>query len=47
MRKFITKYSGVLTAIALMVASHSANVTCHYYFNQPEQPDAVKNLRKF
>ena len=47
MRKFITKYSGVLTAFALLVASHSANVTCYFHFNQPSQPDAVKKLRKF
>lgn len=47
MKKFIFKYSGILTAFALIIASHSANAACFYHFNQPEQPDAVKKLRKF
>ncbi|MFI3176286.1 MAG: cyclic lactone autoinducer peptide [Eubacteriales bacterium] len=47
MRKIIEKYSGVIIALAVVVSTYSANVACSFFYHQPEQPDSVKQLRKF
>lgn len=36
-----------LLPLAQMTSLLSANTTCYLMFHQPEQPEAVKKLRKF
>lgn len=47
MKEFIKKYSGLLTALALVVTTLTVNSTCIFTMHQDEVPDVAKNLRKF
>lgn len=45
MKKFRTlalKWSGVVAALALMVATYSAGITCTFTAYQPKMPDQLK-----
>ena len=44
---FCQKGVGIITAIALVVTTFSANSTCMYMMHQPELPKSAKKLRKF
>ena len=49
MKKFknmMFKYSGVLCAVALFVAMHTANITCIGKFYQPEEPAGLAKFKK-
>ncbi|MGN1481723.1 cyclic lactone autoinducer peptide [Porcipelethomonas sp.] len=45
--KFVAKFGGLFAALAVVIASVSANTTCMWISHQPELPDDVKKLRKF
>ncbi len=47
LKKFAMKYSGVMAALALFVATTLANSTCIFYAYQDEMPETAKKLRKF
>ncbi|MFV0499068.1 MAG: cyclic lactone autoinducer peptide [Bacilli bacterium] len=47
MKKFIYKYSHVISSFALVMTTLIANRTCTYVFHQPELPESAKKLRKF
>ena len=44
---FCGKGAGVITALALVVTTISANSACAYMMHQPELPASAKKLRKF
>lgn len=41
------KFTNLIAAMALMVATVSANSACMLWFYQEEESDEVKKLRKF
>lgn len=47
MKKFISKYSAFIAALALVVTTLTANSTCVYCLHQEKMPEASKKLRKF
>ncbi|MEE0023277.1 cyclic lactone autoinducer peptide [Ruminococcus sp.] len=47
MKKFIKKYSGLLSALALVLTTFTVNSTCIYTMHQDEVPEVAKKLRKF
>lgn len=46
MKKFIAKFGTMVAALALMVATVTANSTCVYHLYQDEMPEKVKSLSK-
>lgn len=42
LRTMALKWSGVIAALALIVASHSAGITCTFTAYQPKMPDQLK-----
>lgn len=46
-QKFCMKFGGTFAALAVVVATVTANSTCIWCTHQPELPDDVKKLRKF
>jgi len=46
-KKFIKKYSGLLSALALVLTTFTVNSTCIYTMHQDEVPEVAKKLRKF
>ncbi len=47
MKKAILKFGQCFAALALVFATVTANSACMIIAYQPEEPDAVKKLRKF
>lgn len=47
MKKLYSKCGHVLAAVAVLVASNTANVTCTGYYYQEEIPEKIKKMRKF
>lgn len=47
MKKFIFKFSGMIAALALMITTANANVTCAFVMHQPKLPEGAEKLRKF
>ncbi len=47
LRKFVTKFGGMFAALAVVIATTSANSACLWIGHQPKLPDDVKKLRKF
>lgn len=47
MKKAILKFGQCFAALALVFATATANSACMIIAYQPEEPDAVKKLRKF
>lgn len=47
MKKAILKFGQCFAALAFFFATLTANSTCMIIAYQPEEPDAVKKLRKF
>ena len=45
--KLVTKFGGLFAALAVIIASVSANSACMWISHQPELPEDVKKLRKF
>lgn len=45
--KLVMKFGGVFAALAVGVATMSANTACLWFAHQPELPEDVKKLRKF
>ena len=43
---FITRFVGTMAALALVVATMTANSTCAWLAYQPEEPEEVKMLKK-
>ena len=43
---FITRFGGTMAALALVVATMTANSTCAWLAYQPEEPEEVKMLKK-
>ena len=43
---FITRFGGTMAALALVVATMTANSTCLWLSHQPEEPEEVKMLKK-
>lgn len=43
---FFSKFGGTIAALAIVVSTMTANTTCLWITNQPEEPDAVKALKK-
>ena len=43
---FITRFGGTMAALALVVATMTANSTCLWLSHQPEEPEDVKMLKK-
>lgn len=41
------KLGNFLAIFSLVIATVSANVSCYWWFNQPEFPENAKKLRKF
>lgn len=46
-QNFCMKFGGTVAALALIVATMTANSTCIWCTHQPELTDEVKKLRKF
>jgi cyclic lactone autoinducer peptide len=47
MNKLITKFSGLIATMALMVTVMNVNSACFLLYNQPEIPEDAKSLRRF
>lgn len=47
LNNFIMKFGGVFAALAVVIATNSANSACFWIAHQPELPEDVKKLRKF
>lgn len=47
MNRLLLRFSGMISVLALIITTTSANVTCGYYAYQPKLPENAKNLRKF
>ncbi len=47
MRKILIKHASLLSALALVMVTYSANSACFYWSHQPETPKNLKNFRKF
>ena len=45
-KNFIFKYSGLLCALAMFVATHTANITCAGKYYQPEEPAELAKFKK-
>jgi cyclic lactone autoinducer peptide len=45
--QFVTKFGGTMAAFAMVVAVLTANSTCFWLSYQPEEPDEIKQLKKF
>lgn len=45
--QFVTKFGGTMAAFAVMVAALTANSACLWLSHQPEEPDEVKQLKKY
>lgn len=43
---FITRFGATMAALALVVATMTANSTCFWLSYQPEEPEEVKMLKK-
>lgn len=46
MRKALTKLSGVIASLALMVTTMNVNTTCICLIHQPKLPKGAEKLRK-
>lgn len=46
-KKFCMKFGGTFAALAVVVATMTANSTCVWCTHQPELSEDVKKLRKF
>ncbi len=46
-KKFIFKYSHIISGFALFMTTMAANRSCMSIMHQPELPKSAKNLRKF
>lgn len=47
MRKFFSKYCGLLAFLAFVFTIVTANSTCVYTLYQEDMPEQAKKLRKF
>lgn len=47
MKKLVSKYSGFLAALVLVVTTMTANSTCVFCMHQPKMPNGSEKLRKF
>lgn len=47
MKKLVSKYSGFLAALALVVTTLTANSTCVFCAHHPTMPKGSEKLRKF
>lgn len=45
--QFVTKFGGTIAAFAVVVASLTANSACAWLSYQPEEPDEIKQLKKY
>ncbi len=43
----VTKFGGTMAAFAVMVAALTANSACFWLSHQPEEPDEIKQLKKY
>jgi AgrD protein len=46
-RGLLYKWSGALTAFAVLITTWSANTACTFVTHQPKLPETAKKLRKF
>ncbi|MFI3173130.1 MAG: cyclic lactone autoinducer peptide [Eubacteriales bacterium] len=47
MRKILIKHASLVSALALIMVTYSANTTCAFWCHQPETPKNIKDFRKF
>lgn len=47
MKKTLSKYAGVIAALALVITTMTANSNCVWVMHQDELPEAAKKLRRF
>lgn len=47
LKKFLTKFSGVIASLALFITALNVNATCAFIIHQPKLPEGAKKLRKF
>lgn len=45
-KKLSVKMLGIVNLMALLLVSHSANITCVWAFHQPEFPEAAQKFKK-
>ena len=45
--KFLVKFGGFMSAIALTLVTAISNSTCTWYIYQEKMPEQAKQLRKF
>jgi hypothetical protein len=45
--QFIAKFGAAFAGLAVIVAALTANSTCFWFSHQPEEPDEIKQLKKF
>lgn len=46
LKKVILKYASSLAALALTVGVSTSTSACWYFFNQPQEPEALKAYAK-
>lgn len=47
MNKLITRFGGIVAALALAVTTMNVNSTCIFIVHQPKLPKGAEKLRKF
>jgi len=45
-KRIACKYGAVVSALALVLATVTANSTCYYFSHQPDEPEGLMKLKK-